>query len=282
MSRRSDKNSWNGKETPWGKSEDGEERKWRSRRKREEEEVDDDGGGRIGRTGRQRKRERRRERSKIKKDNWGKRGRRKWRGRSRRERTNQNNLNINNDKMQFFYSLLSLLPGGTRWNRVKPSDLTFQVRLAATNEPPTSNGNREVGSHQSAWHNLQLHTFTSFLRFFPQQTFDASWTRWPGARRRLRSQLGASVGGKRAESSFYRHRNTTFKRNTFTSFFKPLRVRLWPCDVTKGFYALHSCQVLAPPLLTLFFFILFSQMREHSDDKWVFSQEAAQTGIITG
>lgn len=57
-----------------------------------------------------------------------------------------NHLHINNNEIE----LLSLLPCGTRWNRVEPADLTFQVRLVATNEQPTSNGSGEVDSHQSA------------------------------------------------------------------------------------------------------------------------------------
>lgn len=52
--------------------------------------------------------------------------------------------------VKWSFSLLSLLSRGTRWNQVEPSDLTFQVSSLATNELPTSNGSREVDSHQSA------------------------------------------------------------------------------------------------------------------------------------
>lgn len=56
------------------------------------------------------------------------------------------NYIINNKQNFSIHSFLS--PPG--WNRVAPSDLAFQVRFVATNELPTSNGSREVDSHQSA------------------------------------------------------------------------------------------------------------------------------------
>lgn len=62
------------------------------------------------------------------------------------EEKQEGNLYITNNNK----NLLSLLPGGTGWNRVAPSDLAFQVRFVATNELPTSDGSREVDSHQSA------------------------------------------------------------------------------------------------------------------------------------
>lgn len=117
---------------------------------------------------------------------------------------------------------LSPPPPGS--NQVEPPDLAFQVRLVGTNELRTSNGGREV--------DLPPVSVTQFTA--PHFHFFQTNVRHPGAsqrehgdreraRRRLRSQLGAGVGGQRTEtsvfisSSFQQQRNTTAKLEGITT-----------------------------------------------------------------